>query len=81
MTEKTHEEMEAYFMDCEASEMVEHFEAVDAADVAAEEQAAAYELDHFGGYYSGYLVGYLNARKHKFTLAYWRGYFAGKMDS
>jgi len=47
MTEKTHEEMEAYFMDCEASEMVEHFEAVDAADVAAEEQAAAYELDHF----------------------------------
>lgn len=43
----THEEIEAFIMKSEAHEMYEHYEAVDAAEEAADAQAAAYELDHF----------------------------------
>ncbi len=31
-------------------------------------------------YRIGYLIGYLKAKKYKFTFAYWRGYFAGKFS-
>jgi len=31
-------------------------------------------------YRIGYLLGYIQARKHLFTVAYWHGYIAGKVQ-